>query len=110
MRAMQMPARPRRRLPWRGCAKARAAGRAVPLMAYYASYADAGEAAPAPAVAGLLKAEDSVPAAPAVAVRVGEALVARGDKKGARKALMPVARGAYDSPERERARALLAKI
>jgi hypothetical protein len=82
----------------------------VPLMAYYASYADAGEAAPAPAVAGLLKAEDSVPAAPAVAVRVGEALIAHGDKKGARKALMPVARGAYDSPEREQARALLAKI
>lgn len=82
----------------------------VPLLAYYASYADAGEAAPNPALAGLLKVDDSVPAAPDVALKVGEALAARGDIPGARKALLPVAEGAYDSPERQKAQALLASL
>jgi len=82
----------------------------VPLLAYYASYADVGEPAPPPALAGLLKADDSVPASPAIALRVGEALAARGDAEGARRALLPVAAGAYASPERDRARAALARL
>jgi len=82
----------------------------VPLIAYYTSYADAGEPAPPPALAGLLKADDSVPASPAIALRVGEALAARGDAEGARRALLPVAAGAYASPERDRARAALARL
>jgi len=82
----------------------------IPLLAYYASYADAGEPAPPPALAGLLKADDSIPASPAIALRVGEALAARGDRDGARRALLPIASGAYASPERDRARALLATL
>jgi hypothetical protein len=82
----------------------------VPLLSYYASYADAGETPPPPALAGLLKADDSVPASPAIALRVGEALAARGNKEGARRALLPVAAGAYASPERDKARALLATL
>jgi hypothetical protein len=58
----------------------------------------------------LLKADDSVPASPAIALRVGEALAARGNKEGARRALLPVAAGAYASPERDKARALLATL
>ncbi|HEY0311322.1 MAG TPA: hypothetical protein VGC56_02400 [Allosphingosinicella sp.] len=82
----------------------------VPLLSYYASYADAGEAAPPAALAGLLKADDSVPASPAIGLRVGEALAARGDRDGARRALLPIAAGAYASPERDKARALLAGL
>jgi tetratricopeptide (TPR) repeat protein len=79
----------------------------LPLIAYYRSFADAGEAAPDVAVAGLRKAVESVPAAPGPRLLLGEALVKRGELEAARKALRPVADGAYDSPERTRARILL---
>ncbi|MEP9359909.1 hypothetical protein [Sphingomonas sp. KR3-1] len=82
----------------------------LPLLAFYRSYADAGEAAPDVAIEGLMKAADAVPAAPGPRLLLGEALAKRGNLPAARKALIPVANGAYDSPEAARARALLATL
>lgn len=82
----------------------------VPLLAFYRSFADAGEMAPDVALEGLMKAADAVPAAPAPRLLLGEALAGRGNPGAARAALIPVAKGAYDSPETAPARALLASL
>ncbi|MBO9714955.1 hypothetical protein [Sphingomonas sp.] len=80
------------------------------LLAYSASFADAGEPLSADAVAGLEKAVARAPWSAAARLRLGEALAKRGDATGARVALLPVAQGAWDSPERARAAALLAAL
>jgi hypothetical protein len=82
----------------------------VPLISYYRSYADAGEAVPDRAVEGLLKASESVPASTATALLLGAAYIRRGDTAAARRTLRPIAEGAYGSPERAEARRLLAGI
>lgn len=82
----------------------------LPLLAYYRSFADAGEAVPDVAIEGLMKAADTVPAAPAPRLLLGEALAARGSTVAARGALLPVANGPYGSPEALPARALLATL
>jgi len=79
----------------------------LPLLGYYRTFAEAGETPSAAAVDGLAKAVAVVPSAPASRVLLGEALVTRRQPKEARKALLPVAKGAYESPERAKARALL---
>lgn len=82
----------------------------LPLLAYYRSYADAGEPAPDVAIEGLRKAIEIVPAAPGPRLMLGEALARRGDPGAARRALIPVANSAYDSPEAQKARTLLATL
>ncbi|WP_029935543.1 tetratricopeptide repeat protein [Sphingomonas sp. UNC305MFCol5.2] len=80
----------------------------LPLLAYYRSFAEAGEAPPDLAIEGLMKAVDTVPTAPGPRLLLGEAFVRRGNSAAARRALLPVANGAYETPERVRAQALLA--
>lgn len=79
----------------------------LPLLAYYRSFADAGAPAPDIALEGLLKAVDAVPAAPAPRLLLGEAFARADNPTAAQRALRPVADGAYDSPERGKARAVL---
>ncbi len=79
----------------------------APLLAYYHSFIDAGEAVPAIAVDGLTKALSAVPNAPTTRVALGTELAARDLVSLARGTLMPVARGGYDSPERASALAAL---
>jgi hypothetical protein len=82
----------------------------LPLLAYYRSFADAGETPPDVAIEGLMKARDLVPAAPAPRLMLGEALAKRGSGEAARQALIPVANGAYDSPEKAEARMAIAAL
>ncbi|NIJ20700.1 tetratricopeptide (TPR) repeat protein [Sphingomonas naasensis] len=79
----------------------------LPLLAYYRSFAEAGEAPPDIAIEGLMKVVDTVPAAPGPRLLLGEALLRRGDAAAARRALLPVAYGPDASPERTRALNLL---
>lgn len=82
----------------------------MPLIAYFRSFADAGQAPGQAALAGMLKAIDGVPAAPASRLRLGSALARDGRSDAARKLLMPVAYGGYDSPEKPEAQAVMAKL
>jgi hypothetical protein len=82
----------------------------LPLIAYFRSYVDAGEPVPDVALQGLMKACDIVPSSPTTRLLLGEELARRGDISGARRALLPVAAGAYDSPERARAKQVLASL
>ncbi|MBX3564137.1 MAG: hypothetical protein KF730_06110 [Sphingomonas sp.] len=82
----------------------------LPLILYYRSFADAGETPPDVAIEGLMKAADAVPAAPGPRLLLGEALAKRGATEAARRMLIPVAHGAYESPEAAEARALLATL
>lgn len=79
----------------------------APLIAYYRSFADAGDTVPAIAVDGLTKALIAVPNAPATRLALGTELASRGVASVARGTLMPVAQGGYDSPERAKAQAVL---
>jgi len=81
-----------------------------PLMAYYASFADVGESPSATAIDGLQKAMEEVPAAPETRLTLARALARRGQYDVARPVIMPVAVGAYDTPEEPAAKALLARI
>jgi hypothetical protein len=81
-----------------------------PLMAYYQSYAETGETPSAAAIDGVQKAMEEVPAAPATRLVLANALVGRGEYKVARPVILPVAIGAYDTPETPAAKALLARI
>lgn len=80
----------------------------LPLIAYYRSFAEAGETPPDVAIEGLMKVVDIVPTAPGPRLMLGEALLRRGNAPAARRALLPVAYGAYESAERSRAQALIA--
>ena len=82
----------------------------LPLILYYRSFADAGETPPDVAVEGLMKAADTVPASPGPRLLLGEALAGRGATEAARRTLIPVANGAYESPEAAEARVLLARL
>ncbi len=82
----------------------------LPLLAYYRSFADAGETAPDVAVDGLAKAVALVPSAPTTRLLLGSELARRGEADAARKTLRPVADGPYDSPERAKARAVLESL
>ncbi len=82
----------------------------LPLLAYYRSFAAAGETAPDVAIEGLMKAVDAVPAAPGSRLLLGEALAKRGNVAAARNALIAVANGPYETPEAAPARALLSRL
>lgn len=81
-----------------------------PLMAYYQSYAATGETPSAAAIDGVQKAMEEVPAAPETRLTLATALAKRGQYDVARPVIMPVAAGAYDTPEQPAARALLAEL
>ena len=57
------------------------------LIAYFRSFADAGEAPPQVATVGLLKATDAVPAAPGPRLLLGEELARQNQPPAARKIL-----------------------
>ncbi|MEI9928525.1 MAG: hypothetical protein WDN44_13535 [Sphingomonas sp.] len=82
----------------------------LPLLGYYRSFADAGEAAPDLAVEGLLKAVQNVPAAPGPRLLLGQELAREGHPDAARVTLMPVTNGGYDSPEKVKAEAVAAGL
>lgn len=79
----------------------------LPLIAYYNSFAATGEAVPDVAVDGLFQVVDSSPAAPGSRLLLGKELVQRDLAAEARRVLLPVARGPFQSPERPEAEALL---
>ena len=81
-----------------------------PLKAYYASFADVGQAPREEAVDGLGKAVALVPAAPGNRLDLATALTARGEGDLAKRVIMPVVAGPYDSPEKAPALSLLKQI
>lgn len=81
----------------------------LPLIAYYDSFAVSRDKATDAAVGGLYKIVQSAPAAPTPRVRLGKELIARDLREEARDTLLPVARGAFDTPEQPAAAALLPK-
>ncbi|MBO9623341.1 MAG: hypothetical protein J7500_11585 [Sphingomonas sp.] len=81
----------------------------LPLIAYYNSFAVAGERAPDPAIEGLAKVVYSAPAAPGPRLKLGQELIGRGLKDKARSTLLPVAKGPFASPEQPAAAALLSR-
>jgi hypothetical protein len=80
----------------------------LPLIAYFESYAKAGERVPEQGMAAMAKAIRLVPAAPASRLALGAELVRQGQPDLARKLLYPVLFGPYDSPERKAAEAMFA--
>jgi tetratricopeptide (TPR) repeat protein len=82
----------------------------LPLLAYYRSYAVAGETPPDIAIDGLAKSLDEVPSTPTTRLLLGSALVRQPDPIDARRILLPVADGAFDPPEKVPAERLLATI
>ena len=81
----------------------------LPLIAFYNSFAVAGGQAPDMAVEGLAKVVDSSPAAPSPRLKLSEEFIKRDLKDAARETLLPVAKGAFETPERPAAAALLPK-
>jgi tetratricopeptide (TPR) repeat protein len=80
----------------------------LPLIAYFQSFARAGERVPDPAMLGMAKVIRSVPAAPAPRLYLAEELLRQGKADLARRVVYTVLYGAYDSPEKTAAQALFA--
>jgi hypothetical protein len=81
----------------------------LPLIAFYGSFALVDEPAPDNAVDALAKVMDSSPAAPSSRLKVGQEFIKRDFQDAARSTLLPVARGAFETPEQPAAAALLPK-
>ena len=81
----------------------------LPLIAFYGSFDFAGAPAPDNAVDALAKVVDSSPAAPGSRLKLGEEFIQRGLDDAARSTLLPVAKGAFETPEQPAAAALLPK-
>jgi hypothetical protein len=79
----------------------------LPLIAYYNSFAVAGEHAPDMAVEGLARIVASSPAAPGPRLKLGEEFIRRDLEDAARDTLLPVANGPFETPEKPAAAALL---
>jgi hypothetical protein len=82
----------------------------VPLLAYYRSFAVAGEAPSTNAVDALERASEEVPAAPETRLALARALAQGGQSGIAQAIILPVAAGPYSSPERPAAEALLSSL
>ena len=80
----------------------------LPLIAYFRSFAAAGEPVPEPAMLGMAQIIRRVPAAPGPRLYLAEELVRQGKAELARKLLGPILYGAYDSPEKATAANLFA--
>ena len=81
-----------------------------PLLAYYDSFAKTGETPSPNALLALAAALDQAPSAPETRLELASALVQTGQGAEARAIILPVAAGAYDSPERPEARTLLGRL
>jgi hypothetical protein len=81
----------------------------LPLIAWHDSFAAAGEPAPDVAVDGLFKVVESAPAASNLRLKLGGELVSRALESEARKTLLPVAHGPFETPEQPAAATLLSK-
>jgi hypothetical protein len=79
----------------------------LPLIAFYNGFAVAGGQAPDIAVEGLAKVVHSSPAAPSPRLKLGEEFIKRDLPDAARTTLLPVAKGAFETPEQPAAAALL---
>jgi hypothetical protein len=79
----------------------------LPLIAFYNSFAVAGGKAADTAVDGLFKVVQASPAAPTSRLKLGEELIKRDLEDAARDTLLPVAKGAFQTPEQTTALALL---
>jgi hypothetical protein len=82
----------------------------LPLIAFYNSFAVAGEKASDNAVEGLAKIVHASPAAPSARLKLGEELLRRELEDAARNTLLPVANGPFKTPEQPAAAALLPKV
>ncbi|MEG3124610.1 hypothetical protein [Sphingomonas sp. GB1N7] len=82
----------------------------VVLIAYFRSFVAAGEKVPDSAMMGLVKVTREIPAAPVPRLYLAEELVRQGHADLARRVLYPVLFGAYDSPEKQAAKELLASV
>lgn len=79
-----------------------------PLIAWFQSYAKAGEPVPDEAMRGMARVIRSVPAAPAPRLYLAEELLRQGKGDVARRVAYTVLYGPYDSPEKSMATALFA--
>lgn len=79
----------------------------LPLIAFYNSFAAAAEPAPDSAVDGLFQVVASSPVAPSPRLKLGEELIRRDLQAEARKTLLPVAKGPFETPEQPAAATLL---
>jgi hypothetical protein len=82
----------------------------LPLIAFYGSFDFAGAQAPDNAVDALGKVVDSSPAAPSSRLKLGAEFIQRDLEDAARSTLLPVANGAFETPEQPAAAALLPKV
>jgi hypothetical protein len=115
MQASASPAPERARLVAEGRAMILKANQADhdavgPLLAFYRSFAAAGETPSANAVEALQKVVEEVPAAPTPRLELADALAKKGEAEDARGVILPVAAGPYNSPERPPAEALLDRL
>jgi len=72
----------------------------LPEIAYFQSFTKAGERVPQPAMLGMAKVIQAVPAAPGPRLYLAQELLRQGDAGLARRLLYPVLYGSYDSPEK----------
>jgi tetratricopeptide (TPR) repeat protein len=79
----------------------------LPLIAFYKSFAIAGEQAPDNAVDALATVVHSSPAAPSSRLKLGEEFIKRDLKDAAHETLLPVAKGPFETPEQPAAAELL---
>jgi hypothetical protein len=79
----------------------------LPLIAFYGSFAYVAEQAPDNAVDALAKVVHSSPAAPSSRLKLGQEFLERDLEDAARSTLLPVAKGAFETPEQPAAAALL---
>lgn len=84
-------------------------GAVEPLLAYYRSFATVGDKPSDNAIDALGAAVAAVPNAPESRLALAGALADRGQTGVAHQVVLPVAIGAYDSPERPAARVLFAR-
>lgn len=82
----------------------------LPLIALFQSYVKAGERVPDPVLRGLVRAIQLVPAAPEPRLWLSEELVRQGNGDAARKLLLALLRGPYESPEKAAARSMLGAL
>lgn len=80
----------------------------LPLLAFFNSYAEAGQPVPDQAVLGLVKVTQAVPAAPGPRLALAQELIREGHTDLAQRVLLPVLYGGYDSPEKTTAQTLFA--
>ncbi len=75
----------------------------MPLVAYFRSFTDIGEAAPEEALFGMLRVIQLVPNAPEPRLLLGQELLRQSRADAARQVMLPLLNGPWDSPERQMA-------